>query len=110
MATPSSYPTPLRPAARAFAALALVLPVTISHASARAAADATTLPAVARQALAIQVALDRAGFSPGEIDARMGTFTSRALDAFRQAKGIHATSPTVDPDTAKALGEPYEQP
>jgi lipoprotein-anchoring transpeptidase ErfK/SrfK len=56
------------------------------------------------------VGLDRAGFSPGEIDARMGTFTTRALAAFRAAKSIQSTSPTVDPDTAKALGAPYDQP
>src|SRR5262245_24377553 len=41
----------------------------------------------ARQALAIQVALDRAGFSPGEIDAASGTNTSRASRAYEQAKG-----------------------
>ena len=33
-------------------------------------------------ALQTQVMLDRAGFSPGEIDASMGTSTKRALDAF----------------------------
>jgi lipoprotein-anchoring transpeptidase ErfK/SrfK len=37
-------------------------------------------------ALALQVALDRAGFSPGQIDGRNGHFTSRARDAFIEAR------------------------
>jgi lipoprotein-anchoring transpeptidase ErfK/SrfK len=39
------------------------------------------------KALQTQVALDRAGFSPGEIDGRMGTSTERALDAFTKNGG-----------------------
>lgn len=39
----------------------------------------------AQQALQVQVMLDRAGFSPGEIDASMGTNTRRALDALKRA-------------------------
>ncbi len=38
-------------------------------------------------ALAIQVALDRAGFSPGVIDGRMGRNTQRALEAYRLRYG-----------------------
>jgi lipoprotein-anchoring transpeptidase ErfK/SrfK len=37
--------------------------------------------------LAIQVALDRAGFSTGVIDGHMGVNTNRAIDAFRRANG-----------------------
>jgi lipoprotein-anchoring transpeptidase ErfK/SrfK len=38
-------------------------------------------------AIQTQVMLDRAGFSPGEIDATMGTTTQRALDAFKKGGG-----------------------
>jgi lipoprotein-anchoring transpeptidase ErfK/SrfK len=39
------------------------------------------------QALQTQVMLDRAGFSPGEIDAAIGTSTRRALDAYTRNGG-----------------------
>ena len=39
----------------------------------------------AADALALQVALDRAGFSPGVIDGRMGGNTQRAMEAYRNA-------------------------
>ena len=38
-------------------------------------------------ALALQVALDRAGFSPGALDGQMGTNTKKALDAYTKANG-----------------------
>ena len=50
----------------------------------------------ARQAtFAMQVALDRAGFSTGVIDGRMGANTQRAIDAYRQR---HGTEPSPFPD------------
>jgi lipoprotein-anchoring transpeptidase ErfK/SrfK len=44
-------------------------------------------PVLDDQALQTQVMLDRAGFSPGEIDGRMGTSTRRALEAFTKNGG-----------------------
>ena len=46
-----------------------------------------TLDEKARRGLALQVALDRAGFSPGEIDAAPGANTDRAMAALKAAKG-----------------------
>ena len=46
-----------------------------------------TLDEKARRGLALQVALDRAGFSPGEIDAAPGNNTDRAMAAFKSTKG-----------------------
>jgi lipoprotein-anchoring transpeptidase ErfK/SrfK len=73
--------TSLLPAIGTLAVLALTAP-------AFAGGDPLgALDAKARKALAIQVTLDRAGFSPGEIDAASGTNTSRAASAFERARG-----------------------
>lgn len=62
------------------------------------------------QALSLQVALDKAGFSSGEIDGRPGAFTSRALDAFKASRGLAGASGAVDPATISALGDVYGKP
>ena len=57
-------------------------------------AQTAPTPAAA-DALALQVALDRAGFSPGAIDGRMGTNTRRAIDAYRHS---NQTDPAPSPE------------
>ena len=53
----------------------------------RKPAPAKTPEPVDMQALQTQVMLDRAGYSPGEIDGTMGTGTKRALDAYTKNGG-----------------------
>jgi peptidoglycan hydrolase-like protein with peptidoglycan-binding domain len=45
--------------------------------------------------LELQVRLDRAGFSPGEIDARSGPNTDRAWTAFAASRGLPPTTADV---------------
>jgi lipoprotein-anchoring transpeptidase ErfK/SrfK len=54
--------------------------------------------ATATDALALQVALDRAGFSPGVLDGRSGGNTKKALEAYTRANG--GAPPPIEP-TAK---------
>jgi lipoprotein-anchoring transpeptidase ErfK/SrfK len=68
--------------------------------SASAAAQAARQP----DAVPLQVALDRAGFSPGEIDGKAGSCTRRALAAFQAAHGL-PLSGVADPATAAKLRE-----
>jgi len=60
------------------------------------AADKATAAAYSvKEALALQVTLDKAGFSPGEIDGKLGKNTLRALEAYEGAKRQKAT-PTIN--------------
>ena len=57
---------------------------------------------VVNETLATQVALDRSGFSPGEIDGRAGRNLQRALAAFQGSHQLPATG-RIDDQTWKQL-------
>lgn len=59
--------------------------------------------------LALQVALDRAGFSPGEIDGRGGKNTTAALAVFQASAGLPATDASHE-GTLSALKIGVEEP
>ncbi len=66
--------------------------------------------------LAVQVLLDRARFSPGEIDGRGGQNTTRASEAFARVKGITVTDALAQSEpptrayviTAEDVAGPFE--
>ncbi len=73
-----------------------------------ATAQKRTAPAPdAQQMIGVQVALDRAGFSPGEIDGRGGPKTRLALSQFQKSARLPPTG-TVNEETIAALSAPAE--
>ena len=72
------------------------------------AAGAAKAPARApldpQRTLELQVRLDRAHFSPGEIDGEDGSNTRRALVAFQQRKGLDSAAGAT-PETWQAVDE-----
>ena len=87
--------------------MTLLTPLTLSIVLAQAAApppppvqqpaQKTTQGQQALDSLGVQVALDRAGFSPGVIDGSVGASTKKALAAYREANGgdPQPTEPTT---------------
>jgi lipoprotein-anchoring transpeptidase ErfK/SrfK len=65
-------------------------------------AEPTTGAPVVSETLAAQIMLDRAGFSPGEIDGRAGPNVRRAIVAFQRAHGV-PESGAIDPATWRRL-------
>jgi lipoprotein-anchoring transpeptidase ErfK/SrfK len=87
----------------AFTVIALLTCTLPTRAEGQAAAASPPVVAASMPAgLALQVALDRAGFSPGAIDGAPGKNTRLALQRFQEARGL-AASGTMDEPTQQAL-------
>jgi lipoprotein-anchoring transpeptidase ErfK/SrfK len=91
----------------ALTATLLVAPAVLAQPATPPAPGAAPTPATAPPpaGLALQVALDRAGFSPGAIDGAPGRNTRVALEQFQQARGLQVTG---QPDDATRQALPAE--
>lgn len=77
--------------------------------SAAQPASDSPLPQRSRGTLALQAALDRAGYSPGLVDGVHGRKTDIALRSFRTARGLRGGEAALDAETAAALGVSEDQ-
>ena len=68
------------------------------------------LPAAAAKVLAAQVLLDRAGFSPGEIDGAAGLTLRKAISAFQESRRLRITGRLDDETLQRLKEEDGEQP
>jgi len=110
--TPSTFFATIAAAALAGTLIAAAQTPATGSEPAAPQSQTTTIPHLPKQAtehLAIQVALDRAGYSPGELDAAAGANTDRALRAFQRSRELAETG-LADWATVAALGEPYKSP
>jgi lipoprotein-anchoring transpeptidase ErfK/SrfK len=69
----------------------LMLAMWLASARVRAEGTAPNDQRCRHDVLDLQIALDRAGFSPGEIDGRAGALTRRAVAAFQAAQSLPVT-------------------
>jgi len=99
----------VRPATNASRGLVLLIAILVPFSAARARAasasqaKSTESAASLRRAVALQLALDRHGFSPGLIDGIIGPKVTQALKEFQAARGLRVTG-TADEATSGALG------
>ena len=101
LTTPAATPTETSPVAESSPLQAPSPSASASPPSAPSASPSAPVSASsARNLLRLQVLLDRAHFSPGEIDGTAGGNTARALDAFRRERKLRARGEATEEDWA----------